>query len=88
MVTREIFKLSPVRQLPVALETGALHVSFEGGIRSLFRGHFTPCSLARGGRSCLCVGSSTGEPKVCANGDLSVVKKKKKEYILSYCDVN
>lgn len=54
MVTRENFKRIPGRQLPAATKTGALHVSFEGGIGGLFRGHLTPRSLAQG-RSCLCV---------------------------------
>lgn len=53
MVTRENFKRIPGRQLPAAMKTGALRVSFEGGIGGLFRGHLTPHSLAQG-RSCLC----------------------------------
>ena len=75
MVTRENVIFSPVRQLPVSTETGALHVSFEGGIRILSRGHSASCSLARG-RSWLRVTRQfqiAGEPEVGAGGDLSVV---------------
>lgn len=76
MVTGENFKLSPGRQLPAAIKSGTLHVSFEDGICGLFRGHLTPCSLAPGS-SCLYLTRQfpkAGEPKVCASRILSVVE--------------
>lgn len=50
MVTRENFKLTPVRELPVATVTGALHVSFEGGIHSLFIGHLSSAHKPEAGK--------------------------------------
>lgn len=76
MVTGENFKLSPGRQLPAAIKSGTLHVSFEDGICGLFRGHLTPCSLAPGS-SCLYLTRQfpkAGEPKVCVSRILSVVE--------------
>lgn len=50
MVTRKNVKHIPSRQAPEGTRTRALHVSFEGGICSLCRGHLAARPLARGGR--------------------------------------